>query len=581
MTTARLVTVAVMATSLGTVFAQQAEPPIEWIRANAIRLTTPEAGRGFADLQPLKKVVGESRIVSLGEATHGSREFFQLKHRLLEFLASEMGFTIFSIEANMPEAYRLNDYVLNGIGDPAQLLRGMYFWTWDTEEVLAMIQWMRAFNQSGNGRVQFTGFDMQIAPVAADNVRAFVAKYEPAYVSTVTDATTAATRASSAGGAAGGFGVATGSFPIAKATGKKIKYSGYIKTEGVTRGFAGLWWRVDGPSGVLAFDNMQSRGVTGSTEWTRYTIELPVDASARNINFGALLPGDGTAWFDDLTIELDGQAYTETDAFDLGFESPSPRGFFTGGDGYRVQLDGSVAHSGKQSLRMQHLGSTAGAPAVAAVTPAAAVAAWTAVVAHLESGRDRYRAAGASDGDVDWVVQHARVVLQAMQMRANQVPRDRSMAENVKWILDHNPKSKIVLWAHNGHVATGGFSYETMGTALRRMYGKEMVVFGFAFNQGAFQAIAQGGGGLKNHTVPVAKPETLDGALAAASLPLFALDLRGAPAWFEQPRGSRQIGAAYPEGEPYAYVGNIVPKEAFDAILFVDTTTVARKNPGR
>ena len=166
-------------------------------------------------------------------------------------------------------------------------------------------------------------------------------------------------------------------------------------------------------------------------------------------------------------------------------------------------------------------------------------------------------------------------------MRANEVPRDQSMADNVKWILDHNPKAKIVLWAHNGHVATGGFSYKTMGSALRRMYGKEMVVFGFAFNQGSFQAMAQGGGGLKNFTVPPAKAETLDGTLASAGIPLFALDLRSAPAWFDQPRGSRQIGAVYPEGEPYAFVANIVPKQAFDALLFVDTTTAARKNPGR
>src|SRR4051794_25977935 len=71
----------------------------DWIQANAIPLTTPEAGHGFADMQPLKKVIGDARIVSLGEATHGTREFFQLKHRMLEFLASEMGFTIFSIEA--------------------------------------------------------------------------------------------------------------------------------------------------------------------------------------------------------------------------------------------------------------------------------------------------------------------------------------------------------------------------------------------------------------------------------------------------------------------------------------------------
>jgi erythromycin esterase len=208
--------------------------------------------------------------------------------------------------------------------------------------------------------------------------------------------------------------------------------------------------------------------------------------------------------------------------------------------------------------------------------------AWTDVVAHLESGRAGYRGAGATDVDVDWAIQHARVVLQAMQMRANQVPRDRSMAENVKWILDHNPKEKIVLWAHNGHVATGGFSYATMGSALRQMYGEEMVVLGFAFNQGSFQAMAQGGGGLKNFTVPPAKAETLDGTLAAAGIPLFALDLRGAPAWFHLPRGSRQIGAVYPEGDPYALVANLVPKDAFDAVLFVcaqEPRQVARWSP--
>src|SRR4051794_4032483 len=73
-----------------------------WIRANAVPLKTVEARHGFDDMQPLRRIIGDARIVSLGEATHGSREFFQLKHRMLEFLATEMGFTIFSIEANMP-----------------------------------------------------------------------------------------------------------------------------------------------------------------------------------------------------------------------------------------------------------------------------------------------------------------------------------------------------------------------------------------------------------------------------------------------------------------------------------------------
>ena len=317
--------------AVATVSAQQADPIVEWIRSHAVPLKTPEAGNGFDDMRPLRAMIGDARIVSLGEATHGSREFFQLKHRMLEFMASEMGFSIFSIEANLPEAYRLNDYVLEGKGDPAQLLRGMYFWTWDTEEVLAMIRWMREFNKSGKGRVQFTGFDMQTPTVAASIVRDFTSRYDAPFLADVDEAKKMSEASDQS--AAASFGVATGTFPVSRAAGKKVRYSGYIKTDGVTRGFAGLWWRVDGPSGVLAFDNMQSRGVAGTTDWTRYTIELPVDASVKNINLGALLPGNGTAWFDGLTIELDGEPFTDSSVMDLDFESRGPRGGLGGGAG--------------------------------------------------------------------------------------------------------------------------------------------------------------------------------------------------------------------------------------------------------
>ena len=154
---------------------------VSWLRKKALPFATPEAGNGFDDLQKLRKLVGDARIVSLGEDTHGTREFFQMKHRLVEFLASEMGFTLFAIEANMPEAYRMNEYVLTGKGDPRALLKGMYFWTWNTQEVLDMVEWMRAFNQSGRGRIQFLGFDMQTPTVAAANVRSFLLRAEPGY----------------------------------------------------------------------------------------------------------------------------------------------------------------------------------------------------------------------------------------------------------------------------------------------------------------------------------------------------------------------------------------------------------------
>src|SRR5690349_5403948 len=473
--------------------AQQTDPATEWIRANAIRLSSAEAGHGFADMQALKPLIGNARIVSLGEATHGTREFFQLKHRMLEFLATEMGFTIFSIEANMPEAYRLNDYVLNGTGDPAELLKGMYFWTWNTEEVLDMIKWMRAFNTSGKGRVQFTGFDMQTHTVALEIARQFVQRYDSAYLTTFND-NARGIPATSAAPAQPGFGLLGATFPLDRAVGKRIRYSGYIKTEGITTGYAGLWWRVDGqPGKMLAFDNMGSRGVTGTNDWKQFTIELPVDTGATNINFGAILPGNGSAWFDDMSVEVDGQPYADS-RFDFAFESPSLRGFFTNGNGYSITLDSTVAHSGRRSLRMTRISPITTNPNAPVADPVRGLAAWGDVVTHLEGQRAAYRAAGATDKEIDWAIQNARVVQQAAAMRVGVASRDRSMALNVKWILDQNPNAKIVLWAHNGHVSRGPMSYRSMGQELQDMYGSQMVVFGFGFNRGSFQAIGGNGG---------------------------------------------------------------------------------------
>ena len=294
---------------------------IEWMRQHAIPIQTVEAGHGFADLQPLKSVVGGARIVELGEATHGTREFFQLKHRMIEFLASEKGFTIFSIEANMPEAYRLNDYVLNGIGDPKQLLKGMYFWTWNTEEVLDMILWMREFNQSGKGRIEFTGFDMQTPNVSMEIVRKFmISRDRPYYDATLNPLYDDVWHIT--GGAQPGFGFAVATLPVQAAAGKHILFTGYIKSEEISQGFAGLWMRVDGAQAAkpLAFDNMQDRGVTGTTPWKRYEISIDVPANATNIVFGTLQTGNGTAWFDSLKIEIDGVSYTDSAAIDLDFE---------------------------------------------------------------------------------------------------------------------------------------------------------------------------------------------------------------------------------------------------------------------
>jgi erythromycin esterase len=143
---------------------QRQQQFISWISANAHPLNSVNAGSGFEDLQWLKPVLQTVKYVGLGEATHGTREFFQVKHRMLEFLVKEMGFTIFAIEASYSGCQNINDYVLHGKGDAHTALASQGFWTWDTEEVIDMIEWMRTYNATvpEEKKVQFYGFDIQV-----------------------------------------------------------------------------------------------------------------------------------------------------------------------------------------------------------------------------------------------------------------------------------------------------------------------------------------------------------------------------------------------------------------------------------
>ncbi|HEX6903722.1 MAG TPA: erythromycin esterase family protein [Thermoanaerobaculia bacterium] len=543
------------------------DPPpadaVAWVKSRAIPFNTAEAGNGFADLQPLKKMIGDARIVSLGEGTHGTREFFQMKHRLTEFLASEMGFTLFAIEANMPEAYAVNEYVFTGKGDPKELLKGMYFWTWDTQEVLDMIEWMRRFNQSGKGKIQFLGFDMQTHIVAAKNARAFVAKADPGYAPKLAEALTLVGRVDAARTQIP-YGVAYQPFPESKAlAGRKARLSGWIKTQDVTDGDAGFSWNAQG-FGAPNRANTDGRGAKGTGDWQRIEIELPVQADAQTVNFGTTLKGKGTAWIDDLTLEIDGVPYKGAD-LNLGFEAADGlKGWLTGGMAYEVALDETVFRSGKRSLRIRHVGE-AGNPQEMARQAAEAV---RGVVKELEGKREAY-AARFPKQEVDWAIQNARVVLQMAEMSAGEASRDKSMAKNVEWILQQAPGAKIVLWAHNGHVNKLG---DAMGKHLADRFGKEMVVLGFALGEGRYTAVGPAGLAAHDATPPVAS--SVESLFRATGLPRFILDLRNLPAdspaapWLAQSRPFRSIGAMAVQ---CAFTPTAVASD-YDGVIYIDKT---------
>ena len=90
--------------------------------------------------------------------------------------------------------------------------------------------------------------------------------------------------------------------------GEQIILTGYIKTEDVTDGHAGLWMRID-PQ--VAFDNMKERGIVGTTDWTKYEVSLQMNPNeTRQIVIGALLAGKGKMWIDNLTVTIDGEDIT-------------------------------------------------------------------------------------------------------------------------------------------------------------------------------------------------------------------------------------------------------------------------------
>jgi len=153
-----------------------------WLRTHAIRLQTVDPMSDLGDLQPLAPVIGDARIAG-GEATHGTREHFLYRHRLLRFLVTQKGFRALAFESPRPTGLALNQYVLGGEGDPARLLGKAVFGVWYSQEVLDAIQWMHEYNATvrPDQRVEFVGIDIQVTRLSASAVAQYLDRVDPQF----------------------------------------------------------------------------------------------------------------------------------------------------------------------------------------------------------------------------------------------------------------------------------------------------------------------------------------------------------------------------------------------------------------
>lgn len=120
-----------------------------------------------ADYDPLMDLVGDARLVLLGEASHGTLEFYRERARLTRRLIQEKGFTAVAVEADWPDAYRVNRYVQGRSrdADGRQALSDFQrfpLWMWRNTEVLDFIGWLRTYNDAlaAGTKVGFYGLDL-------------------------------------------------------------------------------------------------------------------------------------------------------------------------------------------------------------------------------------------------------------------------------------------------------------------------------------------------------------------------------------------------------------------------------------
>jgi erythromycin esterase-like protein len=138
------------------------------------------------DYDALFDLIGDARVVLLGEASHGTHEFYRERARITRRLIEERGFTAVAVEADWPDAYRVNRWVrcvgedgtgLDALGDFQRFPR----WMWRNRDVLAFVKWLRRHNQSASPemRVGFYGLDLYSLFSSIEAVIGFLEQVDP------------------------------------------------------------------------------------------------------------------------------------------------------------------------------------------------------------------------------------------------------------------------------------------------------------------------------------------------------------------------------------------------------------------
>lgn len=134
--------------------------PAQWIEMAA----EPFRDIDSADLQPILDRIGDARVVLLGEATHGTCQFYRMRARITQALVERRGFNLVAVEADWPDAARIDHHVRDLDRPPATWKAFARFptWMWRNAETAAFVEWLRGWNgaRPRKERASFHGLDL-------------------------------------------------------------------------------------------------------------------------------------------------------------------------------------------------------------------------------------------------------------------------------------------------------------------------------------------------------------------------------------------------------------------------------------
>lgn len=134
-----------------------------------------------AELEPLLQRMGDARVVLLGEATHGTSEFYRMRERITRELITRKGFSFVAIEGDWPDAARIDQHVRAGLASDEAWSGFARFptWMWRNEEVRGFVDWLRGHNTQAAQPVAFHGLDLYSLYNSIDAVLAYLDRVDP------------------------------------------------------------------------------------------------------------------------------------------------------------------------------------------------------------------------------------------------------------------------------------------------------------------------------------------------------------------------------------------------------------------